>query len=280
MVIQWFPGHMHKARKGIAAVIRNQDVVIEVLDARLPYSSANPLVDELTSGKPRLRVLTRSDLADPAITKRWLRYFAKSDAHLAQVIAFSAAKGRKTKPIIQACGQLVPDRGRPGKPVRALVVGIPNVGKSTLINALAGRRIAKVGDEPAVTRGQQRVAVHDSLAVCDTPGVLWPRLSDLRGAHLLAASGAIRDTVLQLDDIAQFLLRFLAERYASLVRRRYNLETLPDEAFELLACIGKSRGCLAPGGDIDMHAAANLVLRDFRTGRLGRISLELPEGLA
>ncbi|GGB90708.1 ribosome biogenesis GTPase A [Marinobacterium zhoushanense] len=270
--INWFPGHMHKARKEIAELMDEVDVVIEVLDARLPRSSENPLVDKLRRGKPVIKLLNKQDLADSVRTREWLSYFNAQDSVTA--IAMDTAQKRLVQNIPALCKEAVPARVRAGRPVRAMIMGIPNVGKSTLINALLGRRIAKVGNEPAVTKGQKRYSVHNGMALSDTPGILWPKIEDQDSAYRLAASGAIKDTAIEYESVATYAATFLLAAYPALVAERYRLAELPDGAEALLDQIGRKRGCLKPGGVVDLYKAADILLTELRAGKLGAITFE------
>ncbi len=272
MSINWFPGHMHKARKEIAKTMDDIDVVIEVLDARLPQSSENPLVDSLRKGKPVIKLLNKADLADPVITGQWLEFFNAMEA--VQALALDTENRKLIKRLPELCKQLVPSRVAQGRPVRAMIMGIPNVGKSTLINALMGKRIAKVGNTPAVTRHQQRFMMQGGIALSDTPGILWPKIEDRDSGYRLAASGAIRDTAIEFEDVALFAATFMLESYPLRLMERYKLKVLPDIGEELIGAIGKKRGCLKPGGVVDRHKASEILLIELRGGKLGRISFE------
>ena len=278
MTINWFPGHMNKARREIAVAMRQTDVVIEVLDARLPEASANPMLAELRDDRPCLRVLAKADLADPAVTDRWV---ARMNAQPGiRAVAIRATERREVQRIPGLCRDLVPGRRGPGKPVRALVVGIPNVGKSTLINTLKGRRVAEVADRPAVTRRRQRVDLDLGFTLSDTPGVLWPKLEDQTAAHCLAASGGIGEAAFDAFDVAYFALDFLRERYPEILTGRYKLDALDGEPHQLLEGIARARGLMQRGGKLDLDRAADLFLRELRGGKLGRISFERPEDTA
>jgi ribosome biogenesis GTPase A len=286
MPINWFPGHMNRARREIAAAIRKVDVVIELVDARLPISSRNPLLAQLAEGKPVLTVFSKSDLADPTTTEAWLGAWEGP-----RPLSLVMGDHKAVREIPKRCRELAPNRGGPGKTLRTLVVGIPNVGKSTLINSLTGRRIAKVGDRPAITRRAERFELDSDLSIFDSPGVLWPKLDDQEGAKRLAASGAIRETAFEPIDVAGWAICFLAERYADALAARYKLEEdLPaildrtstdkedtSRAVELLEAIGRRRGALRAGGHVDLERAADLFLRDLRGGKVGPISFEEPD---
>ncbi len=271
MTIQWFPGHMHKARKEIAKVISEIDVVIEVLDARLPHSSENPLVDELRGQKPLIKVLNKSDLADPGRTRKWLKFLNTDTTH---AMALRMDQKSELQQLIALCKNTAPGRVTAERPVRVMIMGIPNVGKSSLINALMGRKIAKVGNEPAVTKNQQRFVTNNGLAVFDTPGILWPKIVDDDSSYRLAASGAIRDTVVEYEDIALYSLDFLIKDYPELLLQRFNLAQLPASAHEALEEIGRRRGCLKSGGIINRTQAGEVVIGDLRSGLIGRLSFE------
>jgi len=274
MTIRWYPGHMGKALEEIQDLIKRVDVVIEVLDARLPYSSANHKLAEMRRTKPWIKVLNKHDLADPAVTRAWVRDFEKQSGMRA--LPMSAKKHADTKPLIRLCQLLAPKRGKPGLPVRTMVVGIPNVGKSTLINTLAGKSMAKVGDRPAVTTTTQRIDLHNGVVLSDTPGVLWPDMSDQEGAYRLAVSGAIGDNALDYTTVGLFAGDYLLRRYPGLLQERYALQQLPESAHDLLEAVGRRRGLLASGGVVDLHKAAEALLRELRAGKIGRISLEEP----
>ncbi|WP_036187153.1 ribosome biogenesis GTPase YlqF [Marinobacterium lacunae] len=270
--INWFPGHMHKARKEIAELMDEVDVVIEVLDARLPRSSENPLVDKLRRGKPVIKLLNKQDLADPGRTRQWLDYLNSQEGVTA--IAMDTAQKKLVQKIPTLCKETVPARVRAGRPVRAMIMGIPNVGKSTLINALLGRRIAKVGNEPAVTRGQKRYSVYNGMALSDTPGILWPKIEDEDSAYRLAASGAIKDTAIEYESVATYAAGFLLAEYPGLLMERYRLKALPEGAEALLNEVGRKRGCLKPGGVVDLYKAADILLTELRAGKLGPVTFE------
>ena len=272
MSINWFPGHMHKARKEIAKVMDEVDVIIEVLDARLPQSSENPLVDSLRKGKPALKLLNKADLADPERTKAWLDYFnAQPDT---KAVALDYEQKKLINRIPDMCKKMAPSRSNSGRPVRTMIMGIPNVGKSTMINALLGKRIAKVGNEPAVTKSQTRFTTKNGMALSDTPGILWPKIEDKDSGYRLAASGAIKDTAIDYEDVALFAAGFMLSDYPARTQERYKLKTLPETAEGLLEEIGRKRGGLRPGGVIDMHKASEVLLHEMRSGKLGRLTFE------
>ena len=272
MAINWFPGHMHKARKEIAQVIDEIDAVIEVLDARLPKSSENPLVESLRKGKPVLKILNKADLADPVKTQTWLDFYNAQEG--IKAIALSQDQKKLVQKIPDMCKLMVPTRANHDRPVRAMIMGIPNVGKSTLINALLGRRIAKVGNEPAVTKNQKRYTLKNGMALSDTPGFLWPKIEDVDSGYRLAASGAIRDTAIEYELVALYAAKFMLDTYPQYLETRYKLKSIPVGSDELLDEIGRKRGGLRPGGVIDRHKASEVLLHDMRLGKMGAISFE------
>lgn len=273
MSIGWYPGHMHKARKDITQVLQQVDAVLEIADARLPYASTNPLLQRLIGDTPRLRVLTRADLADPVASARWLDWHRR---HALPCLLLAKDDNDPAKRVLSAIAPYLQPRA--GRPNRILVLGIPNVGKSTLINLLAGRRIAKVGNEPAVTKARQEIRLNRELVLYDTPGILWPKLDDQQAAYRLAASGAIRNTAIELDDIGLFVTGFLQQRYPGVLRERYGIDNHDQAATALLDAIGRRRGCLSKGG-VDFTKAGEVLVNDLRTGKLGRLSLETPDDI-
>lgn len=275
MSIQWFPGHMHKARKEMAKVLPEIDVIVELLDARIPWSSENPMIGDIARDKPVLRVLTKSDLAHSSRTEQWLSHFSTEAQH--DAIAISTLEPAGYKQIPERLKALVPTSGANRiKPRVAMVVGIPNVGKSTLINKLTGRVIAKTGNEPAITKRQQLIILNDAWNLRDTPGVLWPKVENQASGYRLAATGAVRDTAMDSAEVATYLLDHLRINYSSALRNRYSA-TLPlDESVETLEAIGKLRGCIGAGALVDFDRAGRLLLQEFRQGLLGGITLETP----
>ena len=274
MSLQWYPGHMTKARRELAALMPSQDVVIEVLDARLPEASSNPVISELCGAKPCIKVLTKSDLADPAVTRAWVLHFETEP----RVAAFASTTDRPQvtrKRIAELCHGLARHRG-PDKSVRAVIAGVPNAGKSTLINTLMGRAVAKVGDKPAVTKEQQAVTLENGMMITDSPGLMWPKIEDEARAFRLAMAGSIPDTAIDYLTIGMFGARFLLERYPELVIARYKLSVTPPAAEALLTEIGRRRGGLRKGGTVDLHKAAEIFVHEFRAGVMGPISLEAP----
>ncbi|MEJ7687693.1 MAG: ribosome biogenesis GTPase YlqF [Variovorax sp.] len=275
MAIQWFPGHMHLTQKAIAERVKDIDVVIELLDARLPGSSANPMLAELTGHKPGLKVLNKQDLADPARTALWLAHYnAQPDT---RAIGLDASQTTPARQLVEACHALAPNRGGMAKPMRVLICGIPNVGKSTLINTLTGSRKAKTGDEAGITKLEQRITLADDFYLWDTPGMLWPRIIVAKSGYNLAASGAIGRNAFDEEEVALELLHYLTEHYAGLVEARFKLEPvegLGDE--QVLEAIGRKRGALLAKGRVNLQKAAEVALHEFRSGSMGRITLETP----
>jgi len=272
--INWFPGHMTKARRDIAEAMRRTDVVLEVLDARLPAASRNPLLRELRGDKPCVTLLNRNDLADPATTVLWKKALERE--HGVRAVAISAKERSQAKRLISLCRDRLPGRGVAGKPIRMLVVGIPNVGKSTLINSLKGRAVADVGNKPAVTKRCKTVQIGPFIMVADTPGVLWPKIENEADGYRLAASGAIGDRAMDSLHVALFAVEYLAQAYPQSLCERYDLDGTLEEPRELIEAIGRRRGCLVRGGEVDLYKAADALLLDLRSGRLGRISFEQP----
>lgn len=279
MTIQWFPGHMAKAKREVTEKLKLIDIVFELVDARIPISSRNPLIDEIVANKPRIILLNKADMADPDVTKQWIDFFA---AQQIDAIAIDSQSGTGVKQIVAVAKEKLRPKfekmiakgiKRP-RAMRALIVGIPNVGKSTLINRLAGKHIAKTGDTPGVTKAQQWIKVGKELELLDTPGILWPKFEDEEVGYKLATTGAIKDTILNLQDVAVYALRFLSTHYPDRLKERYALADIPEDIVQLFDDIGKKRGCLAAGGVVDYDKVAELVLRDIRTEKLGRLSFD------
>lgn len=282
MNIQWYPGHMTKTRRMIAEQIKHVDAVCEIVDARIPVSSRNPDVDELTAGKPRLVVLNRVDQADPGETRRWAAYFrGKGYA----VLEANAKGGAGTAQFAAAVRELLrdklaawADRGQVGRTVRIMVLGIPNVGKSTFINKVAHRKTARAEDRPGVTRSKQWVPVDSTLELLDTPGILWPRFDDPEVGKRLAFTGAIKDDVVDMEELACCLMDYLSQRYAPVLAERYKIEVEPeDSGYDLLEKAGRKRGFLMRGAQVDTQRMARVLLDEFRGGKLGRFTLETVE---
>jgi len=275
MAINWFPGHMHKARKEIREVMPQIDIVIEVLDARIPFSSENPLADALRGEKPCIKVLNKSDLADPELTERWVKHLEKN--RNVKAIPVTMEQPGQVKHLLEICRQMIPRKMDSTRVVRALIMGIPNVGKSTIINTLAGRTIAKTGNEPAVTKRQQRIKLEHGIELSDTPGFLWPKLEPESCGYRLAVTGAVKDTAIEYEDVAFFAAEFLLEAYPNTIMERFELESLPKSDLELMEAIGRKRGYLRTGGVANLHKVSEILLNELRSGKLGRLTLESPE---
>ncbi|WP_350296116.1 ribosome biogenesis GTPase YlqF, partial [Limnohabitans sp. Rim8] len=279
MAIQWFPGHMHLTRKAIGERIKDIDVVIEMLDARLPGSSANPMLAELIQSKPGLKVLSKQDLADPVRTALWLDHYNALPG--VRAIGLDTSMASPAKALIDACQQLAPLRGGMVKPMRVLICGIPNVGKSTLINTLKGKRAAKTGDEAGVTKMEQRITLADDFYLYDTPGVLWPRIIVAQSGYNLAASGAIGINAFDDEEVALELLNYLIPNYPEALTNRYKITDVVGRTDEdMLDAIGRQRGAIQSGGRINTIKAADIVIHDFRSAALGRLTLETPTEFA
>ncbi len=277
MSIQWFPGHMNAAKKEAAEQMENTDLVIEVLDARLPEASCNPLVEELRKfrQRPCLKILNKIDLADPAATAAWKAFYDAQEGVTAYPM--TTKKPADVARIPDICQSLAPHRGVPTKPLRIMIMGIPNVGKSTLMNALLKKRVAKVGDEPAVTKTQQKLYLGKHIVLVDTPGMLWPKIAMASDGLMLAASHAVGSNALIEEEVAEFLATLLLERYPQLLTARYGFKTEGLDGIAVIENVAQRRGFRVRGGEFDYEKAAHVLLHDYRTGALGRISLETPE---
>ncbi|BCM25341.1 ribosome biogenesis GTPase YlqF [Methyloradius palustris] len=277
MAIQWYPGHMTSAKKKAAETMEFIDVVIEVLDARVPEASHNPMIEELRlfRQRPNLKILNKADLADPDATQAWLNYYNKIPG--VKAVALSCKKPGDAAKIPKLCLALAPHRGTHIKPLRMMIMGIPNVGKSTLMNALLNRRIAKVGDEPAVTKSQQRFDLNEQMNITDTPGMMWPKIKHESDGYMLAASHAIGRNAVIDEDVARFLADLLLKNYPALLTARYKIDVSQMDGVDLLETIAKRRGYRLKGGEADMEKTAMALLVDYRSGALGRVSLETPE---
>lgn len=282
MDIQWYPGHMAKTRRMIGENLKSVDAVTEILDARIPLSSRNPEMDSMVGDKPRLVILNRADQADEAMNRAWVEWFrSRGQAVLltdcksgAGVNQFSAAVRGLLKDKIERWAE----KGQTGRPVRAMVVGIPNVGKSTFINRVARRKSAKAQNRPGVTRGKQWITVDAGLELLDTPGILWPKFEDQRVGQHLAYTGAVKDTIMDLETLASGLMALLSERYPEAVAARYKIDVSPSsEGWELLEATGRRRGFLISGGEVDLERMSRVLLEEYRSGKLGRFTLETPE---
>jgi len=277
MSIQWFPGHMNAARRQAAESMEKVDLVIEVLDARLPQASSNPMIESLRRARQRpcLKVLNKSDLADPVATQVWLAYLGQQPQ--VSAVALSCRKSSDVAKLPSLCLRLVPHRGTALKPLRMMIMGIPNVGKSTLMNALLKKRVARVGDEPAVTKTQQRLLLGKNIVLIDTPGLMWPKIDHPSDGLMLAASHAIGVNAIIEEEVASFLAEQLLMNYPQLLAARYGPLSDVVGGPGMIEVIAKLRGYRLKGGDLDLEKASHALLQDYRSGALGRISLETPE---
>lgn len=282
MTIQWFPGHMAKARREVTEKLKLVDIVFELIDARLPLSSRNPMIDEVIHQKPRLLILNKADLADATETKKWVQYFKDEEI---QAIAIDSFKGQGLQVVTKAAKEILQpkidrmiSRGiRPGA-IRAMIVGIPNVGKSTLINRLAKKNIANTGNMPGVTRAQQWIKYGKELELLDTPGILWPKFEDKEAGFKLALTGAIKDTLLNMEDLAVYALRFLEKNYPNRLEERYGLTTIGETSDEIVAIfehVGDLRKVYTTGGEVDYDKVAELIVRDIRNEYLGKLTFDI-----
>ena len=278
MSIQWFPGHMHKTKKALIERLKSTDMVIEMLDARLPASSQNPLLAQLSRGKPKLYLLNKQDLADPELTRVWLAELQNRPNTSA--LALDASERQAAQKITAACRALVPHRQGIDRPLRVLICGIPNVGKSTLINGMIGKKSAKTGNEPGITKTEQRLLLADDFWLYDTPGMLWPKIIVPQSGYNLAASGAVGRNALDEETVALELLNYLRQHYLPQLQARYQADPEESQSWQdtdWLGWIGRRRGALLGGGRINYQKAAENTLTDFRDGQIGRITLETPE---
>ncbi|EDL62890.1 ribosome biogenesis GTPase YlqF [Bacillus sp. SG-1] len=280
MTIQWFPGHMAKARRQVTEKLKLVDIIIELVDARIPISSRNPMIDEVVQQKPRLVLLNKADMADKVLTDQWINYFSERGI---KALAVNAQGGTGLGDIVKASKEILSEkfdrmrsRGMKPRAIRAMIVGIPNVGKSTLINRLAKKNIAKTGNTPGVTKAQQWIKVGKEMELLDTPGILWPKFEDEEVGYKLALTGAIKDTILNLQDIAVYGLRFLEKHYPKRLQERYGIDVFPEEIVEVFDKIGTLRGCLIAGGGIDYDKTSDLIVRDIRSERLGKLTFDIP----
>ncbi len=284
MQIQWFPGHMAKTRRLITESLKLVDVVIELLDARLPLSSQNPEIDRIVGKKPRIIILNKSDIADPEANEKWLKFFERKGVCC---ILADSLSGKGLKNLDVAIEKVLAEKfakekekGMMRRAVKMLVVGIPNVGKSSFINRLSGRAATKTGDRPGVTTAKQWIRVMGKYELLDTPGILWPKFDDIEVGRRIAFTGGIKDEIMDIEELAFLLIGFLRKNYPDMLISRFKLENEDvDEYddFELMELIGKKRGCIVSGGNINTLRVANLILDDFRAAKIGRITLELPK---
>lgn len=275
MAIQWYPGHMHKASKEMKKILPQVDLIIEVLDARIPFSSQNPMLAELRGDKPCIKVLNKIDLADPELTALWQSHL-EQDINV-KTLTMNAQHNDRIADLIALALSMVPSKVQGVKNVQTMIMGIPNVGKSTLINSLAGRQIAKTGNEPAITKMQQRIKLDKGIVLHDTPGVLWPNLENPHSGYRLAITGAIKETAIDNDDIALYAVEYLLDAYPDLLKQRFGLSEIPESGMDALEVIGTKRGCLRSGGRVDLERVAKIILTEIRAGTLGLISWEKPD---
>ncbi|PLS06533.1 ribosome biogenesis GTPase YlqF [Neobacillus cucumis] len=283
MTIQWFPGHMAKARREVTEKLKLVDIIFELVDARIPYSSRNPMIDEIIQHKPRLVLLNKADMADKEVTREWIAYFAEKGI---KALAINSQAGEGMKNIVQASNEILKEKfdrlkakGVKPRAIRAMIVGIPNAGKSTLINRLAKKNIARTGNTPGVTKAQQWIKVGKEMELLDTPGILWPKFEDQEVGMKLAITGAIKDTLLNLQDLTVYSLRFLEKAYPERLQERYKLNEIPEDIVALFDHIGTLRGCLMGGGMVDYDKVAELVIREIRSEKFGPLSLERPKDI-
>jgi len=280
MQIQWYPGHMHKAQKEVREILPQVDLIIEVLDARIPYSSENPMIAELRGDKPTIKIFNKSDLADEAKTEIWQAYFEQHQN--IKTLALNAQQADRKTQIFDMIHKMFPRESDSIKVIHALILGIPNVGKSTLINTLSNRPIAKTGNEPAVTKTQQRIRLEDSITLFDTPGMLWSNIENEHSGYRLAITGGIKETAFELPDIASYAAEYLMQTYPERLMERFKLSELPsldspNADVEFLEDIGRQRGCLVGGGRVDLDKISRILISEIRDGYLGKLTFELPE---
>lgn len=282
MNIQWFPGHMTKTQRMMEENIKLIDIVIEIVDARLPLSSRNPKIDEIAGSKPRLLLLNKCDIADSDMTERWEKYFVAKGI---PTMAISSTGNKKLNFIFNKCREILADKierqrekGITNRAIKVMIVGVPNVGKSSLINKLSGRKSAITGDRPGVTKGKQWIRLDNGIEMLDTPGILWPKFEDVEVGKKLAFTGAIKDEIMDIEELACHLLVFFRDNYPERLTERYKMTDFEDmEPYDMLTLLGKKRGFVVSGGEIDTERAAKILLDEFRGARLGNITLEKPE---
>ena len=275
MAVHWYPGHMHKAQKEIKDVLPQVDLIIEVLDARIPYSSENPAIAKLRGDKPCIKVLSKTDLADPILTEQWQRHLELERS--VKTFASTTTEPNKIKQLLALARKMLPERDASVKAINTMIVGIPNVGKSTLINILADRIIAKTGNEAAVTKNQQRINLGNGISLLDTPGILWPKVENPNSGYRLAATGAIKDTAMEYDDVGFYAADYLIKAYPELLQDRYKLKHIPSTEIEFLELAAAKRGALMAGGRVNLHKICEVLINELRAGQLGRITLETPQ---
>ncbi|MEC5422712.1 ribosome biogenesis GTPase YlqF [Virgibacillus sp. C22-A2] len=281
MSIQWFPGHMAKARREVEEKLKLVDFIMELVDARAPLSSQNPMLQQVLQSKSKMIVLMKKDLADNRQTDKWIEHFKEKEIPAIAVNVNDKADIKRVIQLAKELGQEKMDKlvkkGINPRPARAMIVGIPNVGKSTLINRLANKKIAKTGDRPGITKQQLWIKVKKDFELLDTPGILWPKFEDELVGYRLAAIGTIKDQLLSLQDIVAFVVRYMQEHYPNAFQERYNVNPGEEDMLKIFVEIGKQRGALESGGNINFEKVSDIVIRDLRTGRLGNITLETPE---
>lgn len=275
MGIQWYPGHMHKAQKEVREIFNQVDVFIEVLDARIPFSSQNPMIEEIRGDKPTIKILSKTDLADPEITETWQQHFEKESS--VKTLAFNPQMADKREQLLSLIKKMVPEKTNSVKTIHVLIIGIPNVGKSTLINHITGRTIAKTGNEPAVTKRQQRIKLEENITLIDTPGMLWPNIENENSGYRLAITGGIKETAFELPDIASYAAEYMLKTYPEALKERFNIKELPESDYDFLLEVGRQRGSLRGGGQVDLDKVSRILVMEFRDNTLGHLSLETPE---
>ncbi len=280
MNINWYPGHMKKTKELIKNNLKLVDIVIELLDARIPISSKNPEIDKIIANKKRIVLLNKSDLSDNKLLKEWINYYKNIGI---RAIPFNSLTGEGMNKLLDAIKNetknkidALKNKGRAARPVRVMIVGIPNVGKSSLINKLVGKKSAKTGNRPGVTRGKQWIRIRKDLELFDTPGILWPKIEDPQTGLKLAFTGSIRDEILDIDELGLKLIEVLSLKYPELLKDRYKLDEIKETPLETMEAIGHKRGCIRSGGYIDYTKVANIILDEFRKGIIGKITLETP----
>lgn len=278
MTIQWFPGHMAKARREVTEKLKLVDIIFELVDARLPLSSRNPMIDQVIQHKPRLIILNKMDMADETETKKWIRYF---EGQGTRAVAINSLEGRGLQAVTKASKEILEDKwsrmiakGIKPRAIRAMIVGIPNVGKSTLINRLSKKSLAKTGNMPGVTKAQQWIKVGKEIELLDTPGILWPKFEDQEIGFKLAVTGAIKDSVIQMQELAIYALKFLEQRYPERLKERYGIDGVDEEIVNTFDAIGKRRSFVSPGGEVDYEMTAEAIVRDIRNQYLGRVTFD------
>lgn len=280
-IIQWFPGHMAKAKREISEKVKMVDLIIELKDARIPYSSTNPMIDEIVKDKPRLILLCKSSIADPLVTKKWMEYYKNKNILSLDIDSITNYNIKNVVPYCRLALKEVFEKRRAkgitNNQIKAIIMGIPNVGKSTIINTLAKRKAVAVGDKPGVTKSQTWIKITDDLMLLDTPGILWPKFEDQEVGLKLAMCGSIKDEILDLEEVCVKSLDYLKNEYPELLKSRYNLDHLEEDPYLILEQIGQKRGCMLKGGIIDTSRACTIVMNELRGMKIGAMSYEKPE---